>query len=39
MSNEQKTELFEEIRNGFRPYFQQGRMRLPAKMLIVTAQK
>lgn len=39
MSNEQKDELFEEIRNGFRPYYQQGRMRLPAKMLIVSAQK
>lgn len=39
MSNEQKDQLSEEIRNGFRPYFQSGRMRLPSKMIIVTAQK
>jgi ubiquinone/menaquinone biosynthesis C-methylase UbiE len=39
MSNKQKDQLFEEIRNGFRPYFQSGRMRLPSKMIIVTAQK
>jgi ubiquinone/menaquinone biosynthesis C-methylase UbiE len=39
MSIEQKDQLFGEIRNGFRPYFQDGRMRLPSKMIIVTAQK
>ena len=39
MSNEQKDQLMEEIHNGFRPYFQSGSMRLPAKVIIVTGQK
>jgi ubiquinone/menaquinone biosynthesis C-methylase UbiE len=39
MSIEQKNQLFEEIRNGFLPYFKLGIMRLPAKMIIVTGQK
>jgi ubiquinone/menaquinone biosynthesis C-methylase UbiE len=39
MSNEQKDQLFGDIRNGFRPYFKSGSMRVPAKVIIVTGQK